>query len=381
MLFMYQIIPAHLLILAAWGDTPSTKTEFDYDLMGRVSKHRQWIGTQQYDLEYGYNLAGQLTSEKYPSGKIVTNSYDANGRLASVADGARTLLSALQYQGQAGSLSSMTYGNGTVQTIGLNDRLQVSQQQLKRGSEVLQKYDYGYGQINVDTGSITANSNNGQLAKVESYIGTAKQWEQRFGYDSVGRLKEAREHRGDTNALTYKQTFDFDRFGNMYRKAVNNPTTGQANPLPYNPIEDSDISKASNRFTTNTTYDDAGNVVTDNKFRTMGFGYDANGRTVKATKTSVPDALSVYDAGGQRVAERVNDVWRLLIYDIGGKLVAEYGGLQGTDEGGVKYLLSDWQGCVEFRRVRTRAYGLYGLRRGHRLRHRPKNLISGLRKR
>ncbi|MBK7804472.1 MAG: hypothetical protein IPJ55_17820 [Chloracidobacterium sp.] len=46
----------------------------------------------------------------------------------------------------------------------------------------------------------------------------------------------------------------------------------------------------------------------------MGFGYDANGRMVKASKTSVPDALSVYDASGMRVAEKVNDVWRFLIY-------------------------------------------------------------------
>jgi RHS repeat-associated protein len=91
---------------------------------------------------------------------------------------------------------------------------------------------------------------------------------------------------------------------------------------------------------------DAGNVTTDNKFRTMAFGYDANGRMVKATKTSVPDALSVYDAAGMRVAERVNDLWRFLVYDVGGKLVAEYGGPQSTDEGGVKYLLSDWQGST-----------------------------------
>jgi hypothetical protein len=84
-------------------------------------------------------------------------------------------------------------------------------------------------------------------------------------------------------------------------------------------------------------------VITDNKFRTSNFSYDANGRMVKATRANVPDATSIYDASGMRVAEKVNDVWRFLIYDIGGKLIAEYGGLQSTDEGGVKYLFSDWQ--------------------------------------
>ena len=84
---------------AATATNPATSAEFDYDQMGRLVKHRQWIGAEQYDLEYGYNLAGQLVSEKYPSGRVVTNSYDANGRLSGVADAQRTYISAMQYQG------------------------------------------------------------------------------------------------------------------------------------------------------------------------------------------------------------------------------------------------------------------------------------------
>ena len=330
---------------AAVGDTPATATEFDFDAMGRVAKHRQYIASQEYDLEYGYNLAGQLASEKYPSGRVVANSYDASGRLASILDASRTYLSGLSYQGNAGSLSSMTFGNGTVQTFGLNDRLQMTSQELKKGANTIQKYNYGYGQIDA-SGNLNTTENNGQLSQIESYIGTAKQWTQKFAYDAVGRLSESKEYRGDNASLTYKQSFDFDRFGNMYRKAAKNGTSGQANPLPYTPIEDSDISKSTNRFTTGSTYDESGNVTTDNKFRSMSLGYDVNGRMVKAVKPNVPDALSVYDAAGIRVAERVNDVWRFLIYDVGGKLISEYGGPQSTDEGGVKYLCSDWQGST-----------------------------------
>ncbi len=326
-------------------DTPATATEFDYDKMGRVVKHRQTIGTQTYALEYGYNLAGQLTSEKYPSGKIVSMGYDAKGRLASIADTQRNYLSGLQYQGKGNALSSMTFGNGTTQSFVMNDRLQMESQELKRGSEVLQKYAYGYGQINTETGVIAAGSNNGQLAKIESTIGTAKQWEQRFGYDSIGRLAEAREHRGDTNALSYKQKFDYDRFGNLYRKNASNPTTGQATPIAFAPIEDADISKTTNRFTSGTTYDDVGNVTQDTKFRGLNYWYDANGRMYKTTDISQPNqSNAVYDSAGQRVATQVDGVWTFFIYDVGGKKVAEYGGLQATDEGGVKYVLQDHQG-------------------------------------
>ena len=146
--------------------------------------------------------------------------------------------------------------------------MQLTNQKLAKNSEILQKYDYGYGQIDA-SGNLDTSKNNGQLGRVESYIGTAKQWTQKFSYDSLGRLSEAAEYRGDTNALSYKQKFDFDRFGNLYRKNASNPTAGQQNPLPYINIEDGDINKATNRLVDDTTYDDAGNVTTDNTFRNL----------------------------------------------------------------------------------------------------------------
>ncbi len=139
--------------------------------------------------------------------------------------------------------------------------------------------------------------------------------------------------------------FDFDRFGNLYRKAANNPTAGQQNPLAYTPIEDADISKTTNRFTTGTTYDDAGQVINDAKFRSMSFAYDANGRQIKATRANVPDAWTVYDAAGNRVATKINNIWQYVVYDAMGKLVAEYGE-KADGPGGVKYVQQDWQGSV-----------------------------------
>lgn len=159
-----------------------------------------------------------------------------------------------------------------------------------------------------------------------------------------------REHRGDTNALSYKQKFDFDRFGNLFRKASSNPTTGQETPLAFTPIEETDIDKNKNRFSTatGTQYDDAGNVTRDTKFRSRDFKYDANGRMIwtKLANGTGLDATSIYDAFGNRVATKVNDIWQIMVYDIGGRMVAEYGGLQATDEGGVKYFLRDWQGST-----------------------------------
>ena len=335
---------------AASGETPATASEFDYDKMGRAVQHRQSIGTQTYNLAYGYNLAGQTTSETYPSGKVVTTGYDASGRMASIGDGGRTYLNNLQYQGLANSLSSMTLGNGTTQEFVLNPRLQMQEQALKRGTVVLQEYRYGYGQIN-SSNNLDTTKNNGQLAQIEGYIGTTKQFTQKFDYDAVGRLGETREYRGDNDTstgLTYKQHFDYDRFGNQYHLAQNNPTAGQPPSVALAPIEAADIDKNTNRFTANTgtTYDEAGNVITDNKFRAMSFAYDANGRVVKATKANTPEAISVYDAAGRKIAERVNDIWKFSIYDMSGKVIADYGGVSSTDEGGIKYPFQDWQGST-----------------------------------
>ena len=325
-------------------DTPATATEFDYDKMGRVTAHRQSIGAQTYTLEYGYNLAGQMTSEKYPSGRTMAMNYDAKGRLSAIADANRTYLSGLQFQGKGNSLSSMTFGNGTTQSFALNDRLQMTNQELKRGAEVLQKYDYGYGQID-QNGNLDVTKNNGQLAKIESTIGTNKQWTQKFRYDEIGRLDKSEEFRGDNNNPSYYQKFDYDRFGNLYRKNSSNPTTGQATPVSFAPIENSDISKSTNRFTTDTTYDEAGNVIQDSRYRNQNFSYDANGRMYKTQRVNFPNqSNAVYDASGMRVANQVDGVWTFSVYDIGGKKVAEYGGLSATDEGGVKYILSDHQG-------------------------------------
>jgi RHS repeat-associated protein len=141
--------------------------------------------------------------------------------------------------------------------------------------------------------------------------------------------------------------FDYDRFGNRYLKAADNPTS--QNPLMPTPIEANSIDKSKNQLASNTgtIYDDAGNVTTDNKFRSLKYSYDANGRMYKTSSVDdLNQSNSVYDASGQRVAQQINGVWKFFVYDAAGKMVAEYGGTPLTDEGGVKYVHQDAQGST-----------------------------------
>jgi len=322
--------------------TPKTSQKLDYDKAGQVTNHNQTIDQQSYNLQYGYNLAGQMTSEKYPSGKVVNMTVDNYGVTQTIADQQRTYVNGVtSAYTTSGMTSQTTLGNGTVENYTFNERFQLTSQNLMRGSEVLQKYNYNYADRDA-SGNL---KNNGKLEQIESFIGSAKQRTQKFSYDSIGRLKQSEEYRGDTGALTYKQVFDFDSFGNLYRKAGSNPTIGQQNPLPFTPIEDTDINKSKNQFATGTTYDEAGQVINDTKFRSMGFSYDANGRVVKATKANTPDAHTVYDALGKRVATKISNVWHYMIYDSFGKLVAEYGA-PSEGLGGLTYIQQDHQGSV-----------------------------------
>jgi RHS repeat-associated protein len=342
------------VVTSAIGDTPSTAQSYEYNPVGQIKKQTETIGTSSYVMEYDYYLAGGLKWQKYPSGREVTYSVDNAGRLSGIADTQRTYASNFQFEN--GLLKGMTLGNGTTESYKYNDRLQLESQTLVKNNTVQQKLVYGYGEINPSTGLL---ANNGKVSKVENYVGgdtttPFKQQEQQFVYDSIGRLKQSVEKRGDTGAQVYQQTYSYDRFGNRYQKAADNQNSG----ISYQAVEDTDIDKARNRFTFPTiTYDNAGNITTDNKFRyQQSYWYDANGRMIKAQtqlNNTVYQSDSVYDALGQRVAAKVNGIWQHFVYDISGQMVAEYG-TESEGKGAVNYIHKDNQGST---RVTTNASG------------------------
>src|SRR6267143_5219171 len=77
----------------------------------------------KYKLSYTYNLAGMLTSETYPSGRVMSYAYDDGARLSSasttVGGNTTTLANAFQYESH-GALSSEIWGNGAVHSMTYN---------------------------------------------------------------------------------------------------------------------------------------------------------------------------------------------------------------------------------------------------------------------
>lgn len=70
--------------LTSVSSSVSSYSYGSYDVMGRVLTGTQTTDGQSYGMSYQYNLAGDMTSETYPSGRVITTGYDTAGRLASV---------------------------------------------------------------------------------------------------------------------------------------------------------------------------------------------------------------------------------------------------------------------------------------------------------
>lgn len=151
------------------ASAPETQQAYDYNLRGELVSHRQTIGWTTYTLGYSYTGLGQLASETYPSGRVVSNEYDGVGRMTGVRDATRQYASGMKYAA-FGGLTEEVWGNGNVHTMSYNARLQPDAISLVQGGSVVQRYAYSYGEVNITNGSVDAMKNTGQVARVDAFI-------------------------------------------------------------------------------------------------------------------------------------------------------------------------------------------------------------------
>jgi hypothetical protein len=156
---------------------------------------------------------------------------------------------------------------------------------------------------------------------------STKEWEQRCSCDELGRLSLAAEYQQGTGATpSWKQEFTHDRYGNRFQSDTTNNFG-----VPFTTVVSGDINANTNRFistgSTPISYDAAGNITQDAKFRFLNYSYDATGRQTATTAiNSDLSQTASYDCVGQRVQTTANGVTRTMVYDVFGKLVADYNG-------------------------------------------------------
>jgi len=317
----------------------STTEYTGFDILGRVTAHKQTTDGQSYTTGYVYNLSGALIEQTYPSGRVVKNVLDNNGDLSLVqskknsAYGFFTYANSFTYN-PAGAVTSMQLGNGRWESTQFNSRLQPTQIALgvTQGATNLLDLDYSYG--------TTANNGNllSQTITVPT-VGTNTGFSavQTYNYDSLNRLKDATEMltpTGGSATQSWKQTFVFDRYGNRNFDEANTAFAGFDKLCNNNTELCADLRKrlnpsintSNNRLSTSDDYDfDAsGNTTSDPDDRM--FIYDAENKQVE-----VKDSLNAtigqyfYDGDGRRVKKVVpGGETTIFVYDAGSKLIGEY---------------------------------------------------------
>jgi len=330
-----------------------SNTEYTgFDLLGRVTSHKQTTDGRDYTTGYAYDLSGALVEETYPSTRKVKNILDNNGDLSVVQSKKNSGSGYWSYAGSfnytaAGAVSSMQLGNGHWQSTSFNSRLQPTQIALGTTLSAADLLDltYSYG-TNKNNGNVLSQTiTTPATGNNPGFVAT-----QNYTYDSLNRLSQATETIPDQTG--WQQSYLYDRFGNRRFDTANNQTTTLEANCPA-AVCNPEINPANNKLVS-AAYDSSGNTTTD--VSSNQYVYDGENKMVQAKDPS-GDLIGQYwyDGGGMRIKKYVpaTNETTVFLYDVGGKLVAEYS-TQLSSDPQVSYLTSD---ILETPRVNTNAGG------------------------
>ena len=350
-----------------------SETRFtQFDEQERVKESKQINDGQTYTFGYTYNLDDSLKTQTYPSGKVATFDYDGGGDLAAVwgQTGQAQKLYASQFSyAPHGQVEKMRLGNGRWESTQFNSARQITQVGLgySPGNTGLLKINYEYGELQTN-GSVDGLKNNGNLAKQAITVPTIAAAtgfvaNQSYTYDSLDRLKSAAEL---ISGQTWKQTFNYDRFGNKTFDVANTTIISSESAVPK--IANPEILSNSNKYKQDQDndsqpdylYDTSGNITKN--ARQQDFTYDAENRQI----TAIGPGLSTsyfYDGNGKRVKSynSINGQTTVFVYDGDGDLAAEYTvNVPPPTNPTISYLTEDALGSV---RVTTNSFGEVKARR------------------
>lgn len=339
------------------GSNSATGSYQGYDVAGRVKRSFQVThdgqANQTYTFpNYEYELSGSLKSETYPSGRIVSASYDVVGRLNAIngqktGEQNKTYVTQLSYTA-SGAVKEMQLGNGLWEQTILNSRLQPTEIRLgttQGGVDRLKlTYDYGTTTNNGNVQSQTLN-----VPTVGSAAGLTLT--QNYSYDLLNRLQWVEEKSGA--AQVWKQSYAYDRFGNR-RIDTGLDLSGQkktSDNIRPQAFDNPTLSEANNRIDINQGYwyDNAGNLTTtpnrNDQSKSYKSEYDAENYQVSfdkepVTTPAVKDAAYLHDGDGRRVRKIVDGIITVFVYDVRGLLAAEYA-TAASSGAGTSYLTSD----------------------------------------
>ncbi len=288
----------------------------------------------------------------YPSGRALTYSFDATGRVSSLQgvqnSNTTSYAGPITYWGNGGFNQLTLAGGALSQSFTPDYRFRPVTVAANAGSASVLNLGYTYF-LNGNVKTVTFTN-----------PGLATALTQTFGYDKTNRLSSAMETAGGSQ--TWSQNFGYDQFGNrsLLTTSTFNPYPGLT---PQSATAGTGPFNAYNRWT-GASYDGAGNersvlaevgdaavCDTENRLATMTvpgasvtqYSYDGDGRRVLKVVCPAGTSVCLPSVAGAAMTAYV--------YDAEGDVAAEYG--TPTDSG-TKYLFTDGLGST---RLETNAAG------------------------
>ncbi|WP_377160873.1 RHS repeat-associated core domain-containing protein [Roseateles sp. UC29_93] len=284
---------------------PGGSSKYAYDALGRVTTVTQAVSTVVSTTRYGYDGAGNITSITYPSGRVLTISYDRGqptglSLAKDASSAAKPLISQIQWEPFGPARAWLFHLNSTTKSY---ERVFDTYGRLVRYplNGVVRDITYdaadrivSYTHLDATTGAVTAE---------------AQAMNQSFGYDELGRL---------TGIVTPANVWNigYDANGNRTGVTLNGAARSYATETTSNRL--TGIDNPTRSF----GYDAAGNTLSD-----TGLGYTTtyglDNRLASLTSAGVTTTYN-YDAGGQRVRKVTGTSKPHYVYDQSGKLLGEY---------------------------------------------------------
>ena len=360
----YHSVAPYIGFLASVGNSISTTSYPSYDGKGRVLRSVQAIegsgtggGPASFEFDYAYDLVGNLTEMKLPSGRRVATDWSITGHTKSVS-GQLGQAAPVPYFTNAkyaahGGLTEAQLGNQLWERWSyLPDRLLPWKVQVGTESSASSASELQFSYCVGAWGSSCA-TNNGNLTgqKIQPLHVT-----QSYTYDAVNRLKTASESFIDSTT-SWNEGYDYDRYGNLWWSSSSG-SLGTRNVMMPESADwyrsgNNRLLPPSNDPTATVEalhYDAAGNLK---KYGLLDLEYDRENRLAKSTGSGVTEYK--YDGLGRRVVkDHTAGAKTYYVYDAFGQLSAEYATGSSSSMQGTQYLSADHLGST---RLVTNASG------------------------
>jgi RHS repeat-associated protein len=239
-------------------------TSFEYGATGELLRQTATVAGVDYQTAWTYDTTGRLTGLTYPSGLVLSYTYDAYGRVSRIASNLggtwATLADTFLYQPATDRLYAWRFGNNLARLITLDTDGRINKLATPGG------YDLSFDYNNTDTIASITNAKYSDLTT--SYT-----------YDKADRLTGA-TRTGDA------QTFVWDKTGNRDSHTRAGVTYAYSTYSNSNRLQTWGGGGESRAF----VYDDAGNMISETRHDgSRSYGYDAFNRlsSVKIGTTTV----------------------------------------------------------------------------------------------